>query len=103
MRQESTGGVLLEVCERPMPNELDGELLADQRICTPQPGRRVLVRLADTKVAFIKPDDPNNGPLGNFLTPPSSGVYALVWRVEDEAMAESFFQKNGLRCAPSSP
>lgn len=77
--------------------QLDGELLADQRICTPQPGRRVLVRLADTKVAFIKPDDPNNGPLGNFLTPPSSGVYALVWRVEDEAMAESFFQKNGLR------
>ena len=139
VRQESTGGVLLEVCERPMPNDpyhrrnwrpdwaeghptsllrldhiacvmpdlqatlsfftgrLDGELLADQRICTPQPGRRVLVRLADTTVAFIQPDDPNNGPLGNFLTPPTSGVYALVWRVEDEAIAESFFHKNGLR------
>jgi hypothetical protein len=55
------------------------------------------VRLADTEVAFIQPDDPNNGPLGNFLTPPTSGVYALVWRVEDEAIAESFFHKNGLR------
>ncbi len=139
VRQESTGGVLLEVCEVPMPNDpydrrnwrpdwseghpttllgldhiacvtpdieralgfftgqLDGELLADERILTPQPGRRVVLQLADTKVAFTQPDDLNNGPLGSFLKPPTSGVYALVWRVEDEATAETFFQKNKLR------
>jgi catechol 2,3-dioxygenase-like lactoylglutathione lyase family enzyme len=139
VRQESTGGVLLEVCDRPMPNDpydrrswrpdlaeghpttllrldhiacvtpdvgaalafftgqLDGELLADERIFKPQPGRRALVRLADTQVAFLQPDDPSTGPLGAFLTPPTSGVYALVWRVEDEAAAQTFFKQKGLR------
>ena len=56
-----------------------------------------MVQLADTKVAFIQPDEPTAGPLGTFLTPPTSGVYALVWRVEDEAAAQAFFQKKGLR------
>jgi catechol 2,3-dioxygenase-like lactoylglutathione lyase family enzyme len=138
VRQESTGGVLLEVCETPMPNDpqdrrgwhadwaaghpttligldhiacvtrdletalgfftglCDGELLADERIVAPQPGRRALVRLADTRVAFIQPDDAGTGPLGAFLEPPTSGVYALVWRVEDAAAAEAVFQKKGL-------
>lgn len=139
VRQESTGGVLLEVCETPMPNDpyerlqwrpdwagihattllrldhiacvtpdlaaalgfftglLDGELLADDRIVTPQPGRRALVRLADTRVAFIQPDQTDTGPLGSFLTPPTSGIYALVWRVEDTEKAEAFFHTKGLR------
>jgi catechol 2,3-dioxygenase-like lactoylglutathione lyase family enzyme len=139
VRQESTGGVLLEVCQTPMPNDpydrphwrpgyagihpttllqidhiacitpdleaalrfftglLDGERLADERILTPQPGRRALVRLADTQVAFIQPDRTNSGPLGAFLTPPTSGIYALVWRVENETSAEAFLRKRGLR------
>ncbi len=139
VRQESTGGVLLEVCERPMPNDpydrrnwrpdwsqghpstvlrldhiacvtpdveavlgfftvhLDGEVLADEHVAAPQPGRRVLLRLGDTRVAFTQPDDPNIGPLGTFLTSPSSGIYAHVWQVEDEARTEAFFHKKGLR------
>jgi catechol 2,3-dioxygenase-like lactoylglutathione lyase family enzyme len=139
VRQESTGGVLLEVCDRPMPNDpyerrdfrpewaghhvttlqrldhiaciipdagralafftglLDGALLADERVSLPQPGRRALVRLADTKVAFIQPDDTGGGPLGAFLEPPTSGIYALVWRVENLQAAETFFQTKGLR------
>jgi catechol 2,3-dioxygenase-like lactoylglutathione lyase family enzyme len=139
VRGESTGGVLLEVCDRPMPNDpydrrgwrpdwsaghpstligldhiacvtpdadaavafftgqLDGELLADARIEAPQPARRVLVRVADARVAFIQPDAPGEGPLGAFLTPPTSGVYSLVWRVEDAAAAEAFIQGKGLR------
>jgi catechol 2,3-dioxygenase-like lactoylglutathione lyase family enzyme len=139
VRQESTGGVLLEVCDRPMPNDpserrdwrpqwagrhattlqgldhivcitpdaaaalafftglLDGELLADERIAAPQSGRRVLVRLADTRVAFIQPDDSSSGPLGSFLKPPTSGIYALVWRVENEAAAQLYFQSKDLR------
>jgi len=139
VRPESTGGVLLEVCETPMPNDpydrrgwrpdwsdghpttilgldhiacvtrdadaalafftglLDGELLAEERIARPQPGRRVLLRLAETRVAFIQPDDPDSGPLGEFLLPPTSGVHAMVWRVEDEAAAEAHVRKKGLR------
>lgn len=130
---ESTGGVLLEVCETPMPNDpydrkgwgpdvgvghacsvtsldhiacvtaqidkalrfftelVDGELLADERITLPQPGRRVLLRVGDTGVAFIQPDDAASGPLGAFLAKPQSGIYALVWNVADRARAESHF------------
>jgi catechol 2,3-dioxygenase-like lactoylglutathione lyase family enzyme len=139
VRAESTGGVLLEVCERPMPNDpydrrnwrpdwseghpstvlrldhiacvtpdlkavlgfftihLDGQVLADERVTAPQPGRRVLLRLGDTRVAFVQPDDPDVGPLGGFLTPPSTGIYAHVWQVEDEARTEAFFHQKGLR------
>jgi catechol 2,3-dioxygenase-like lactoylglutathione lyase family enzyme len=138
VRQESTGGVLLEVCERPMPNDpyergnwhpdwagrhpttlegldhiacvvpdvaralvfftelLDGELLADERIALPQPGRRILVRLAGTRVAFIQPDDVKQGPLAEFLEPPTSGIYSLVWRIVDTEAAERFFRGKGL-------
>jgi catechol 2,3-dioxygenase-like lactoylglutathione lyase family enzyme len=138
VRQESTGGVLLEVCERPMPNDpyerghfrpdwagrhpstlegldhiacvvpdvaralsfftgiLDGELLVDERVVMPQPGRRVLVRLAGVCVAFIQPDDGEPGPLAEFLEPPTSGIFSLVWRVEDAETAERFFQGKGL-------
>jgi len=138
VRQESTGGVLLEVCERPMPNDpyerghwrpdwagrhpttlagidhiacvipdagralafftelLDGELLADERMALPQPARRILVRLAGTRVAFIQPDDAGQGPLAEFLEPPTSGIYSLVWRVEDTEAAERFFREKGL-------
>jgi catechol 2,3-dioxygenase-like lactoylglutathione lyase family enzyme len=139
VRAESTGGVLLEVSERPMPNDpydrrgwrsewseghkssllrldhiacvtrnleavialftgqLDGELVADERISVPQPARRIWLRLADTKVAFTQPDDASGGPLGRFLAPPTTGIYALVWHVEEEAVAEAFFQQKGLR------
>jgi len=139
VRAESTGGVLLEVCERPMPNDLydrrnwrpdwseghpstvlrldhiacvtldleavlrfftvylDGQVLVDEHVAAPQPGRRILLRLGDTRVAFIQPDHPDTGPLGTFLTPPSSGIYAHVWQVEDEARTEAFFHKKGLR------
>ena len=76
---------------------LDGELLADERIALPQPGRRILVRLAGTRVAFIQPDDVKQGPLAEFLEPPTSGIYSLVWRVEDTEAAERFFQAKGLR------
>jgi catechol 2,3-dioxygenase-like lactoylglutathione lyase family enzyme len=138
VRQESTGGVLLEVCERPMPNDpyergnwhpdwagrhattlvgldhvacvipdaaralafftelLDGDVLADERMALPQQGRRILVRLAGTRVAFIQPDDAKQGPLAEFLEPPTSGIYALVWRVEDPEAAAKFFHGKGL-------
>lgn len=133
VKPESTGGVLLEVCEVPMPNDpydrkgwgpevgqghasgvlrldhiacvvadveaalrfftglCDGAVLADERTAMPQPARRVVVRLGDTDVAFIQPDDPGTGPLGAFLGKVQNGIYALVWQVEDAARARAHF------------
>lgn len=134
VKAQSTGGVLLEVCELPMPNDpydrphwdprvgqghagqvlrldhiacvvpdldkalhfftvlCDGEVLDDARLGLPQPARRVLVRLGDTRVAFIQPDDCASGPLGAFLGMVQNGIYALVWQVADEAKARAHFE-----------
>jgi catechol 2,3-dioxygenase-like lactoylglutathione lyase family enzyme len=134
VRAESTGGVLLEVCEKPMRNDpkdrrnwndgwaeglecgllrldhiacvvrdldaaqsfftqmIDGDVLEAGPVEAPQPARRALLRIGDTRVAFIAPDDPECGPLGDWLARPNSGIYALVWRVEDEARARSAFE-----------
>ena len=133
VRPESTGGVLLEVCELAMPNDpqdrpgwdhfagaghacsvmaldhiacvtadmdaalyfftglVDGEVLSDTPTALPQPARRVLIRIGDTNVAFIQPDDAASGPLGAFLAKEQNGIYALVWRVADEAQARAHF------------
>ncbi len=137
VRAESTGGVLLEVCELPMPNDpyeregwqpdalvghpsglleldhiacvvpdlepvlhfftgvCDGELLADEQVQLPQPARRILLRLGDTRVAFLQPA--GEGVLADFLVPPTTGIYALVWRVGSAEKSEAFFQKLKLR------
>jgi hypothetical protein len=140
VKAESTGGVLLEVCETSMPNDpydrpggwgpqvgsghassvlrlehivcvtreiekalnfftgaVDGAVITDERTELPQPGRRVLLQIGDTKVAFIQPDDTTSGPLGVFLGKPQNGIYALVWQVADVAQARAHFDKLKLR------
>ncbi|PEQ14629.1 lactoylglutathione lyase [Novosphingobium sp. PC22D] len=139
VKPESTGGVLLEVCELPMPNDpydrgnwtpsvgvghactvtgldhiacvtadiaaalrfftelVDGEVIADARVSTPQPARRVLVRIGDTRVAFLQPDDATAGPLGAFLAKEQNGIYALVWTIADRDRARAHFAKLDLR------
>lgn len=134
VRPQSTGGVLLEVCQMPMPNDpydrgnwnpevgaghacsvmrldhiacvttdmeavlrfftqrVDGEVLVDEAISLPQRGRRVLLRLGDTNVAFIQPENTASGPLGAFLSEEQNGIYALVWRISDEARARKHFE-----------
>lgn len=134
VKPESTGGVLLEVCELPMPNDpydrtgwgpevgvghpcsvtaldhiacvtadvekavrfftesVDGKVIADTRTEQPQPGRRVVIHIGDTDVAFIQPDDMTSGPLGAFLGKPQNGIYALVWKTADQAQARRHFQ-----------
>ncbi len=136
VREQSTGGVLLEVCELPMPNDpyerkgwntdwsaghpsglarldhiacvvadlqpvlhfftelCNGEVLHDEQVELPQPARRILLQLGDTRVAFSQPDGP--GVLNDFLAPPTSGIYALVWQVVDEQKAETFFHDRKL-------
>ena len=138
VKPESTGGVLLEVCETGMPNDpvdrtssvpgawgpqvgtghasgvlrldhiacvtadidqavrfftgcVDGEVLADEHTTQPQPARRVTLRIGDTKVAFIQPDDTASGPLGAFLAKKQNGIYALVWQVADAEKAKAHF------------
>lgn len=139
VKPESTGGVLLEVCELAMPNDpydrphwnpavgaghgcdvvgldhiacvtadadtairffteiVDGQIVADERTDQPQPARRVTIHVGDTNVAFIQPDDPASGPLGQFLGKPQNGIYALVWTVGDPAKARAHFETIGLR------
>lgn len=139
VKAESTGGVMLEVCELHMPNDpydrsgwgpemgqghgsavlrmdhiacvtrdmnavlgfftglVDGELLADERTSLPQAGRRVVIRLGDTNVAFIQPDDAEAGPLGAFLGKAQNGIYALVWQVADAAKARAHFTGERLK------
>jgi len=131
VRPESTGGVLLEVCELGMPNDpydrgnwdpavgaghastvtgldhiacvtrdidaalafftgqVNGEVVSDERTELPQPGRRVAIHIGDTDVAFIQPDDPESGPLGEFLSREQNGIYALVWKIADEEGARA--------------
>ncbi|MFM5930398.1 MAG: VOC family protein [Novosphingobium sp.] len=133
VKPESTGGVLLEVCEVPMPNDpydrkgwgpdvgqghasgvlrldhiacvvpdvdkalhfftglCDGEVIEDARTALPQPARRAVIRLGDTRVAFIQPDDAASGPLGAFLGKVQNGIYALVWQVDDVDRARGHF------------
>ncbi len=134
VKPESTGGVLVEVCETVMPNDpydrpggwgpqvgtghasgvlrldhiacvtadigqalhfftgcVDGEVLSDEQITQPQPGRRVLIRIGDTNVAFIQPDAAASGPLGAFLGKKQNGIYALVWQVADAEKAKAHF------------
>lgn len=143
VKPESTGGVLLEVCEVPMPNDpydrkgwgpevgvghacsvvrldhiacvtrdmdaalrfftssVDGEILSDARTELPQPGRRVVIRVGDTNVAFIQPDDTTSGALGAFLSKEQNGIYALVWQVADVALARKHFEgKLKMRLTP---
>lgn len=141
VKPESTGGVLLEVCETPMPNDpydrpnwnpavgaghgctvtgldhiacvtqdmegalrfftevIDGETVLDERTEQPQPARRVVIRVGDTNVAFLQPDDAAAGPLGAFLGRKQNGIYALVWKVADAAAARAHFtgERLGLR------
>jgi catechol 2,3-dioxygenase-like lactoylglutathione lyase family enzyme len=134
VRPESTGGVLLEVCETPMPNDpydrtgwgpdagighkcsvlaldhiacvtadidkavafftgiVDGTVIADGRTELPQKGRRVVIHIGDTDVAFIQPDDAASGALGAFLAKQQNGIYALVWKIADEAQARGHFE-----------
>ncbi len=134
VKAESTGGVLLEVCETAMPNDpwdrpggwgpqvgtghtsgvmaldhiacvtadieqarrfftecVDGTVLADERTTQPQPARRLLLQVGDTRVAFLQPDDPASGPLGAFLGKMQNGIYALVWQVTDAERAKAHF------------
>lgn len=69
----------------------DGTVIADARTDMPQPGRRVVIRLGDTDVAFIQPDDGAAGPLGAFLGREQNGIYALVWKVADPEKARAHF------------
>ncbi|WP_029429511.1 VOC family protein [Blastococcus sp. URHD0036] len=86
-----------EAARRLFTTYVDGEVLDDRRISAPQPARRVLLRLGGDDVALIQPDDPASGVLADFIRPPTSGVYALVWAVEDLGRAQAFFEEKGLR------
>lgn len=140
VKGEGIGGVLLEVCALPMPNDphdrgqwdprvgqghasrvlrldhiacvttdvdaairfftelCDGELIDDAATTVPQPARRAMIEVGGTRIAFLQPDDAATGPLGAFLSRPQTGIYALVWQVDDGERAQAHFTgSRGLR------
>ncbi len=140
VKPESTGGVLVEVCETPMPNDpwdrpggwgpkvgtghasgvlaldhiacvtgdieqarrfftesVDGAVLSDEAVSLPQPARRLLLQIGDTRVAFFQPGDAADGPLGAFLAKKQNGIYALVWQVADAERAKAHFTGGQLK------
>jgi catechol 2,3-dioxygenase-like lactoylglutathione lyase family enzyme len=143
VKPQSTGGVVVQLCGKPLENDpqdyrgwnpdwidghpsslrrlrhivcivrdivmarsffcgvLDGKLLADERIELPQPGRQIRVLLGDTKVALICADDPASGSIGDYFSRPVSGVFALVWEVEDLSVARAHLEGIGLTLVPS--
>lgn len=133
VRPASTGGVVVELCGKPLENDLkdfrgwrddwiaghpstlvrldhiacvvrdmtvarrffheilDGEILSDEEVALPQPCRKIMLRLGDTRVALIAAHDPITGPIAEYFSRPVSGVYALVWQVENLEAARSYF------------
>jgi catechol 2,3-dioxygenase-like lactoylglutathione lyase family enzyme len=75
---------------------LDGEVAGRDRVLTPEPAERVFIRVGDALFAFMQPDAEGQGPLTVFLAGPNSGVYALVWRVDDTDQAKGWFDRQGL-------
>src|ERR1700730_17981523 len=109
----TTSRVSPPILKQPSPPLPPGSMAScsqtDERIFAPQPGRRALLRLAETNIAFTQPDDAKTGPPGTFLTPPTPGVHSLVWCVEDERAAQTFFHRRACErhastaCQPASP
>ena len=80
---------------------LAGELVADEPIVLPQRARQATVLVGGTKLALIAADDLNTGPLGAYFSRPASGVYALVWEVDDLIAARTHMQGLDLPLIPS--
>lgn len=81
---------------------VDGRIVEDCRITLPQPGRRVSICLGDTVIALIVADEPATGPVSTYFSSPVSGIYALVWEVDDLAVAEAHLSMLGVRTEPAT-
>lgn len=90
----------IEAAIRFFTQVLDGEVVGRDRITAPEPAERVFIRVADGLFAFMQPEAGGAGPLSAFLAGPNSGVYALVWRIEDEAKARAWFARLKLATEP---
>jgi hypothetical protein len=75
---------------------LSGEVLSDERIALPQPGRQLRLLLGDTKIALIAADDPSAGPIGAYFSRPVSGIFALVWEVDSLSAVREHMRQIGM-------
>lgn len=73
-----------------------GEILSDERVTFPQDGRRVVFRLGDTNVLLFQADDPTTGLAGEYFSKPVSGIYTLVWEVDNLQVAERYLHDIGI-------
>ena len=81
---------------------LAGAILSDERIALPQPARQVRVLVGDTAVALIAADDPAAGAIGAYAAKPVSGIFALVWEVDDLDAARAHLEGIGLPLIPAA-
>jgi catechol 2,3-dioxygenase-like lactoylglutathione lyase family enzyme len=143
VKPQSTGGVLIQFCGKPLENDpqdyhnwnpdwieghpsslrrlrhiacfvrdreaalrfftevVNGQLLSDEHVEMPQQGRRAGVMLGDTKVALFSADDPTSGVFADYFTKPRSGIFALVWEVDNLTAARAHIEERGHVTGPS--
>lgn len=89
----------MEAALRFFSETLAGELISDTAIDQPQPAREVCLMLGDTAVALIAADNPAIGPIGAYLARPASGVFALIWEVDDLAAVRAHMAHIGVPLA----
>ncbi len=75
---------------------IGGKILSDERVTFPQDGRRVAFCLGDTNVLLFQADDPAAGLAGDYFSKPVSGIYTLVWEVDDIQVAERYLLETGI-------
>jgi hypothetical protein len=71
---------------------LDGEVVGEDARGHGQRLRHVFVRVGDTIMGLLEPGDSSSSPLKDYLARPHSGVYAVVWQVDDVAEARKHFE-----------
>jgi catechol 2,3-dioxygenase-like lactoylglutathione lyase family enzyme len=92
----------LEAAGRFFTEVLAGQIVDDERISAPQPGRRLIVLLGDTRVALVAADNPQTGLFAQYFSRPVSGVFSLVWEVDDLDAARAHLNGIGLPRVPSA-
>jgi 4-hydroxyphenylpyruvate dioxygenase-like putative hemolysin len=85
---------------------LGGEAGAASALQWPQAAAATPVRVADATLLILDPADRASGPVGQFVSGPNAGVYAVAWQVADAEAAAARLGEHGAaveRTAPGAP
>jgi 4-hydroxyphenylpyruvate dioxygenase-like putative hemolysin len=73
----------------------DGKIVDDHETRFPQPCRRVMIELGDARIGVISPTTDEPGPFTDYFAGSASGLYAMVWQVDDPARSKAYFEGAG--------